>query len=135
MCHLSVLGAKQFSFPSRVLFKVFAQNSFCFSFKQSNLPSKKNVATITKISGLNNSSSIITKNVYRPERHTEVDIGIKQSEKELDIKILMRVTCLGFFFKLPLWQLLVDWYEYYAYILYCMTFTNALCFLMNFSTL
>ena len=34
--------------------------------------------------------------VYLAEGHTAVDISVKQSWKKLYLKILMRVTCLGF---------------------------------------
>ena len=82
--------------------------------------------------------------VYRAEWHTAVDIGVKQSWKKLYLKILMRVTFLGFSNIEEFYQICnfcCFWWifknikpTYYTYQNLRMTFTNILCFLPNFST-
>ena len=81
--------------------------------------------------------------VYRGERHTAVDISVKQSWKKSYLKILMRETCLGFInieefyrscnFGCFLW---ISWNSQPTCCTYqnlCMTFTNIWGFLLNFS--
>ena len=82
--------------------------------------------------------------VYRAEGHTAVDISVKQSWKKLYLKILMRVTCLGFSNIEEFYQSCNFggfWWIFEnikptccTYQNLCMTFTNILCFLLNFST-
>ena len=82
--------------------------------------------------------------VYRAEGHTAVDIGVKQSWIKLHLKILMRVTCLGFsnieeFYRSCNFGCF--WWIFKNIKPTCctyqnlrMTFTNILYFLPNFST-
>ena len=82
--------------------------------------------------------------VYRAEGHTEVDISVKQSWKKLYLKILMRETFHVFFnieefyrscnFGCFWWIKKNIKRTYCTYQNLCMTFTNILGFLLNFST-
>ena len=82
--------------------------------------------------------------VYRAEGHAGVDISVKQSWKKLYLKILMRVTGLGFSNIEEFYQSCnfgCFWCIFknikpkcFTYQNLCMTFTNILCFLLNLST-
>ena len=81
--------------------------------------------------------------VYRAEGHTAVDISVKQSWKNVYLKILMRVTRLCFsnieeFYRSCnfgcFWWIFKNIKPACTYQNRCMTFTNILWFLPNFST-
>ena len=82
--------------------------------------------------------------VYRAEGHMVVDISVEQSWKKLYLKILMKVTCLGFptlknFTKVPTMAASGEFLKNIkptccTYQNLCMSFMNILGFLLNFST-